>query len=53
MGKKETVVSDLCKELGVTRVTLYRYVGPDGKLRSYGKRVLNSFGTITKSEHST
>jgi DNA invertase Pin-like site-specific DNA recombinase len=40
MGKKETIVSELCKELGITRATLYRYVGPDGKLRQYGKRVL-------------
>jgi DNA invertase Pin-like site-specific DNA recombinase len=40
MGKKETVVGDLCKELGITRPTIYRYVGPDGKLRVYGRRVL-------------
>lgn len=42
MGKRETIVSDLCKELGITRATLYRYVGPDGKLRDYGERVLAS-----------
>ena len=42
MGKKETRVSELCEELGVTRVTLYRYVGPDGTLRDYGRRVLNA-----------
>ena len=42
MGKKETQVSDLCQELGVTRVTLYRYVGPDGTLRDHGRRVLNA-----------
>jgi DNA invertase Pin-like site-specific DNA recombinase len=41
MGKKETRVSDLCEELGVTRVTLYRYVGPEGELREHGYRVLN------------
>lgn len=40
MGKKETVVSDLCKELGVTRATLYRYIGPDGQLREAGRKVL-------------
>ena len=33
-------VSDLCKELGIERVTLYRYVGPNGELRDYGQRVL-------------
>ena len=42
MGKKETQVYELCKELGVTRVTLYRYVGPDGTLRDHGRRVLNA-----------
>ncbi len=41
MGKKETRVSDLCEELGVTRVTLYRYVGPEGELREHGHRALN------------
>jgi DNA invertase Pin-like site-specific DNA recombinase len=41
MGKKETRVSDLCEELGVTRVTLYRYLGPEGELREHGRRVLN------------
>ena len=40
MGKKETVVSHLCKELGVTRATLYRYVAPNGQLREAGERVL-------------
>jgi hypothetical protein len=28
------------KELGIERVTLYRYVGPKGELRDYGQRVL-------------
>src|SRR5208337_1556389 len=27
----------LCAELGIERVTLYRYVGPNGELREYGK----------------
>ena len=40
MGKKETRVSELCTELGITRATLYRYVDPNGSLREYGKRVL-------------
>jgi len=42
MGKKETRVAELCDELGVTRVTLYRYVGPDGTIRDHGHRVLNA-----------
>ena len=34
MGKPETKVGDLCKELGITRQTLYRFVAPDGSLRA-------------------
>jgi hypothetical protein len=41
MGKRETRVSELCGELGITRTALYRYVGPGGELRESGKRVLN------------
>jgi len=40
MKNKDTNVSELCRELGVSRQTLYRYVGPDGELREYGKQVL-------------
>ncbi len=40
MGKKESSISELCEELGVSAPTLYRYVAPDGTLREYGKRVL-------------
>jgi hypothetical protein len=40
MGQPETQVGQLCKELQVTRTTLYRYVGPQGELRENGKRVL-------------
>lgn len=40
MSQKETVVSDLCKELGVTRQTLYRHLGPDGVLRQDGQKLL-------------
>lgn len=40
MGQKETVVSELCKELGVTRQTLYRHLGPDGALRHDGQKML-------------
>jgi len=41
MANRDTSVADLCKELGVKPVTLYRYVDPNGTLRDYGKRVLN------------
>ena len=40
MGKPETKVSDLCMELGVTRQTLYRHVGPDGSLRGDGQKLI-------------
>jgi DNA invertase Pin-like site-specific DNA recombinase len=33
MGQPETKVGELCKELGITRQTLYRHVAPDGSLR--------------------
>lgn len=36
MGQPETRVSALCRELGVTRQTLYRHVAPDGQLRPDG-----------------
>jgi DNA invertase Pin-like site-specific DNA recombinase len=36
MGNRETRVSELTRELGITRTTLYRYVGPDGELRKTG-----------------
>lgn len=40
MGQPETVVGDLCRELGITRQTLYRHVGPDGSLRSDGLKIM-------------
>jgi DNA invertase Pin-like site-specific DNA recombinase len=42
MSNKETVVNDLCRELGITRQTLYRYVSPLGKLRDSGKKLLKA-----------
>jgi AcrR family transcriptional regulator len=41
MQSRDTKVSELCEELGVTRSTLYRYVGPRGELREHGERVLS------------
>lgn len=38
--QRDTSVSDLYKALGIERVTLYRYVGPNDELREYCKRVL-------------
>ena len=41
MGQTETVVGDLCEELGVTRQTLYRHVSPKGELRPDGLKLLS------------
>lgn len=41
MTNRDSSVAELCAELGINRVTLYRYVDPKGELRVYGKRVLN------------
>ncbi|OAV62766.1 recombinase family protein [Enteractinococcus helveticum] len=40
MGQPGTKVGELCKELEVTRQTLYRHVSPTGELRPDGKKVL-------------
>jgi len=40
MGQKETKVGELCKELGITRQTLYRHVSPSGELRPDGEKLL-------------
>jgi len=42
MAMRDTKVSELCKEIGVTRSTLYRYICPEGKIRPHGQKVLNS-----------
>ncbi len=42
MGKPETKVGNLCKELGITRQTLYRFVAPDGSLRADGSKFLGA-----------
>ena len=40
MANRDVKISELCKELDITRVTLYRYVSPNGELREHGKKVL-------------
>lgn len=42
MGSREANIGDLCKELGITRQTLYRHVAPDGSLRENGASLLKS-----------
>ena len=41
MGQPETKVGVLCKELGITRQTLYRHVSPKGELRGDGEKLLS------------
>ena len=40
MGKPETKSGELCRELKITRQTLYRHVGPDGTLLKDGQKLL-------------
>ncbi len=40
MGQSGTKVGELCRELGVTRQTLYRHVDPQGQLRLDGEKLL-------------
>lgn len=42
MGEPGTNVGELCKELGVTRQTLYRHVSPTGALRTDGAKLLGN-----------
>jgi hypothetical protein len=42
MAKRDIKVGDLCMELGVTRKTLYRFVGSKGELRADGNKLLKS-----------
>jgi hypothetical protein len=41
MGKRGTIVADLCKELGVSSQTLYRHVSPTGQLRGDAKKLIS------------
>ena len=40
MQDRNTVVADLCRELEITRTTLYRYFSPTGELRDDAKKAL-------------
>ncbi|WP_448072687.1 recombinase family protein [Georgenia yuyongxinii] len=40
MGQPETKVGELCRELGISRQTLYRHVSPTGQLRAAGRKLL-------------
>ena len=40
MGKSDTKISELCQELAITRQTLYRYLDPQGQLRSDARKLI-------------
>ena len=40
MSARDTKVSELCREIGVTRSILYRYICPEGKIRPHGQKCL-------------
>jgi transposase-like protein len=42
MEQSKTKVAELCRELGVTRQTLYRHVSPEGALREDGRKLLKT-----------
>ena len=41
MKGRDTSVAELCRELNITRSTLYRYVNPSGELRERAIKLLN------------
>ena len=43
MSNKETHVGDLCKELNISRQTLYRHLDTNGNLRKDGRKLLKFF----------
>ena len=43
LGQLETKIGPLCKELGITKQTLYRHLAPNGDLREDGKKLLEIF----------
>ena len=44
MASRDTKVGELCAELGITRQTLYRFVGPKGEIRADGTKPLERTG---------
>jgi NAD(P)-dependent dehydrogenase (short-subunit alcohol dehydrogenase family) len=47
MGKPKTKVADPCRELGVTRQTLYRDVSSTGNLREDGRKTIINIASIS------
>ena len=45
LEKPDTKISELCKELGVTRQTLYRHLSPTGQFREDGRKLIGKGNT--------
>jgi DNA invertase Pin-like site-specific DNA recombinase len=52
LANRDTQVSELCRELGVSRQTLYRHVDPNGGLRPDGQKLLGIRKRNTPHENS-
>ncbi len=48
MANRDTSIPVLCKELGVSAPTLYRYFTPKGELRDSAKKVLSAHRKATR-----
>lgn len=53
MSQPDTKVGDLCRELGVTRQTLYRHIDPAGQLREHGSRLLKGVRPAKRSKNES
>ncbi len=42
MSNRDIKISEFCKEIGITRSTLYRYISPEGEIRPHGHKLLKS-----------
>ena len=51
MANRDTQVGELCRELGVSRQTLYRHVDPNGGLRPDGQKLLGTLKRTTPKEN--
>jgi DNA invertase Pin-like site-specific DNA recombinase len=51
MDQPETIVGALCKELDISRQTLYRHVDPKGNLRPDGQKLLSRPKTAAVRKH--
>lgn len=52
LANRDTQIGELCRELGISRQTLYRHVDPNGGLRPGGQKLLGSQKRNTSKENS-